>query len=221
MLQRRIILQVSPTINVQICYNRSPAGTSDFQLCICFHSKIPKLQLIFSPAQSSNRYTFHLPYNFFLFLCSSLGTCSDLFSSQEWVGFFPCSVLLFAFLFAFSPPFHVSALFHFFSLVAFRTPATFVHSHHFKLLSHMLPFAEHLPSTDFQSTDACSLSVMATTALKETYRFPSCNSCTNAWHVLPGESLSTLNFLAFVESVKKSDKLQLWQLFQITLFAAS
>lgn len=105
--------------------------------------------------------------------------------------------------------------------MAFRTPATFVHSHHFKLLSHMLPFTEHLPSTDFQSTDACSLSMMATTALKETYRFPCCNSCTNAWHVLPGESLSTLNFLAFVESVKKSDKLQLWQLFQITLLATS
>lgn len=88
LLQRRIILQVSPTINVQICCIRSPAGTSDFQLCICFHSKTPKLQLTFSPAQSSNRYTFHLPYNFF-FRCSSLGTCSDLFSSQEWVGFFP------------------------------------------------------------------------------------------------------------------------------------
>lgn len=149
----------------------------------------------------------------FLFLCSSLGICSDLFSCQKWVGFFLFSVLLFAFLFAFSPPFYVSSLFHFFSPVAFRTPATFVHSHHFKLLSHMLPFTEHLPSTDFQSTDACSLSVMATTALNETYRFPSCNSCTNAWHVLPGESLSTLNFLAFVESVKKSDRLQLWQLF--------
>lgn len=129
-------------------------------------------------------------------------------------GFFPFSVLLFAFLFAFSPPFYVSALFHFFSPMAFRTPATFVHSHHFKLLSHMLPFTEHLPSTDFQSTDACSLSMMATTALKETYRFPCCNSCTNAWHVLPGESLSTLNFLAFVESVKKSDKLQLWSYFK-------
>lgn len=135
--------------------------------------------------------------------------------------FFPFSVLLFAFLFAFSPPFYVSALFQFFSPMAFRTPATFIHSHHFKPLSHMLPFTEHLPSTDFRSTDACSLSMMATTALKETYHFPSCNSCTNAWHVLPGESLSTLNFLAFVESVKKSDKLQLWQLFQITLFAAN
>jgi len=112
-------------------------------------------------------------------------------------------------------------LFQFFSPMAFRTPATFVRSHHFKPLSHMLSFTEHLPSTDFRSTDACSLSMMATTALKETYHFPSCNSCTNAWHVLPGESLSTLNFLAFVESVKKSDKLQLWQLFQITLFAAN
>lgn len=71
----------------------------------------------------------------------------------------------------------------------------------------MLSFTEHLPSTDFRGTDACSLSMMATTALKETYHFPSCNSCTNAWHALPGESLSTSNFLAFVESVKKSDKL--------------
>lgn len=47
MLQRRIILQVSPTINVQICYIRSPAGTSDFQLCICFHSKIQNFNLYF------------------------------------------------------------------------------------------------------------------------------------------------------------------------------
>lgn len=67
MPQRRIILQILHTRNVQICYIRSPAGTSDFQLCICFHSKTPKLQLTFSPAQSSNRYTFHLPYNFFSF----------------------------------------------------------------------------------------------------------------------------------------------------------
>lgn len=66
MLESRIILQLSRTINVQICYIRSPAGTSDFQLCVCFHSKTPKLQLTFSPAQLSDTLSIY-PIIFFFF----------------------------------------------------------------------------------------------------------------------------------------------------------